>query len=258
MADILDIVTEETQDAAGKTFELIDGMEVRYLGEPVSRVMLAVFPGKSFENTRIYEMAAFCTVPAGYRIYEVNLPINPEDMTEASVEEARQMVRRMYDHVQALGADHIYLMAYDAAAEISLEALEGMGLDRTYLISPKFNIPGKKKLKRWKTQTEILYGINDAEVSAREVKHFEKNSTSHVTKITSGHHLTTDDELRAIRTWLTGSRQTNYNNNAFMIAMMFGVLAGYLFGSVVFGNLGIGILAGVVLGMGGYHIYCRI
>lgn len=257
MADTFEAVTTEAQAVDGQTYDMIDGRQVCYLGEPVRRVIIAVFPGDTLEYTRIYEMAAFCTVPEGYRIYQVSLPFDRETVTEAQVDEARQIIRQVYDHVQSLKSEHIYLMAYDMASEIGMEALEGLSLDRTYLISPVFRIPGKRKLKRWRIQTEILYGIQDTEVTAKELRHFEKNSTSHVTKITAGHHLTTDDHLLAIKEWLTGNRQMTYNNNPFTIAMMFGVLAGYLFGSAFLNNFGIGILIGIVLGMGGYHIYCR-
>ena len=242
------------QDTHG---EVIAGAEIRCLGEAGSRVMLAVFPGKSYEHTRIFEMAAYCAVPYGYRVMEIDLT-PAEAMTAETAESDRALIRAVYDKVKADGIANIYLLAYDAAAELSLEALEGQPLTRAYLVSPVFDVPGKKKRKTWKVQTEILYGRQDDVVSAGAIRHFEKNSTSHVTRIDAGHGLKSDDELRALRDWMTGPRRTAYSSQAFLLILLVCAFIGFFFGLFVLNNGGVGTVLGIFLGVLVYKLYCYI
>ncbi|MBQ0058556.1 MAG: hypothetical protein KBS83_01140 [Lachnospiraceae bacterium] len=234
---------------------IVNGNELRCLGAKGTRLMLAVFPRKTRETTRVFEMMAYCVVPAGYRIVEVNLPFDSKTVSEDAVAQGRKLLEDAYTESLKLGCEHLYLFAYDIGAALSLETWSGLPFKRAYLASPVFDLFGKRTRFRWKIQTEILYGKNDELVTHRRIRFFEKNNPCHVTMTTCGHHLLSDSDINSIRTWISGKRKVNYTNNAFLVCMMFGVLAGFFIGLFCFTNTGFGLVLGIVLGLGIHELY---
>ena len=242
----------------------IDGIPYRRLGRKASRVMIVALPGCALNHIKISEMTAVAAVPSGYQIIEAVLPLDPDPAVNAAQEttdRCTKFLRDIYDKVKAEGAQSIYFLAYDLAVPFGILALKDKEIKRAYFISPTFRLPaalgedgndkaeGKLVYGPWRTETEILRGSRDDVVPEKELRHFMKNSRSHMQKIDMGHELTDDEQLNAFGRWLTGSRSGRYNDNGFIIAMAVGLLVGYLAGYLITKNSAVGLLAGADCGI---------
>ena len=250
-----DARTNGTADGDWVTEEEIEGVKYRRLGRKANRAMIVVLPAPTAENIRISEMTALAAIPSGYQIVEAVIP----EETEPGV----AFLRALYDRLEAEGIANIYFLGYDTAVPVGMQAFKDKPIRRAYFVSPVFYAKRDASFwhnddVRWRIETEILRGSRDADVPEKEVRHFMKNSRSHMSRIDMGHRMVEDDQFAAFGRWLTGARSNRYNDNGFIMMMAVGLFVGFLAGWLIFRNSTIGLIMGAACGLIFYQIYKKI
>jgi len=248
----------------------VEGVSFRRLGKPAGRVMIVALPGRTLEHIRISEMTAIAAIPSGYQIIEAVLPSasykarsgEEKDATgggyHGDVERDIHFLQTVFDRIKAEGIGNIYFMGYDTAVPVGILALKDREIRRAYFVSPDFRVNGEPVFGPWRVETEVLRGSRDNEVPDKDIRHFLKNSRSHLSKIDMGHHMTEEDQLAAFGRWLTGARSGRYVDNGFIIMMAVGLLVGYLAGYLITKNSAVGLMAGAACGIILNIIYKKI
>ena len=255
------------------THDEVGGITFRRLGKAAKRAMIVALPGKALDHTKISEMTAIAAIPSGYQIIEAELPLEKEAVSEtsdaaaesaapvyseASIEASERYLDALFDKISREGFSNVYLLAYDTAVPVSIKALRHKEIKRAYFVSPDFKLNGTAVSGPWKIETEILRGSRDADVPEKEVRHFMKNSRSHMSRIDMGHRMTEDEQFAAFGRWLTGARSNRYTDNGFVMMMALGLLVGYLAGWFLFSNSVVGLILGAACGIIFYLVYKKI
>jgi len=255
------------------THDEVSGITFRRLGKAAKRAMIVALPGKALDHTKISEMTAIAAIPSGYQIIEAVLPLEKEASaepadaaaesaapaySEASIEASERYLDALFDKISREGFSNVYLLAYDTAVPVSIKALRHKAIKRAYFVSPDFKLNGTAAGGPWKIETEILRGSRDADVPEKEVRHFMKNSRSHMSRIDMGHQMTEDEQFAAFGRWLTGARSNRYTDNGFVMMMALGLLVGYLAGWFLFSNSVVGLILGAACGIIFYLVYKKI
>ena len=276
-----DVETAEAADDPDGwvTYDEAGGITFRRLGKAAKRAMIVALPGEALEHTKLSEMTAIAAIPSGYQIIEAVLPMEkaagaaqgteasrqarePESgaphYTPESIEASERYLTTLFDKISREGFANVYLLAYDTAVPVCIRGLRHKEIKRAYFISPDFKLNGEPVREPWKVETEILRGSRDADVPEKEVRHFMKNSRSHMSKIDMGHRMVEDDQFAAFGRWLTGARSNRYNDNGFIMMMAVGLFVGFLAGWLIFRNSTIGLIMGAACGLIFYQIYKKI
>lgn len=224
-----------------KKYIEIEGIPSLIQGEESDKVLLAVHGLMSNKEDTVINMVAKHAIERGYQVLSIDLPEHGErkDGKKLVPWVCTEEIQKVYQYIQN-GQKEISLFACSIGAYMSMLALNGMKIEKSYFLSPIVNmnylIQGmmygfnvtEERLKQekyislpigqtldwdyymyakehpicWNHNTCILWGNKDDMMPEKEIDTFANHFHAAVDKVDSEHYFYTEEQLELLQKWI--------------------------------------------------------